>query len=77
MKYSKPAAAVAASLTMLGQPALAGGIAKPMMEPEVVMAPEVVATEAAAGSGGFVLPLMLLVLIAAVASSSGTDVPRE
>ena len=77
MKYMKPAAAVAASLTMMAHPAQAGGLARPAMEPEVVMAPEVVATEAAATSGGFILPLILLAVIAAAAASGGSDMPRE
>lgn len=73
MRYIKPAAAIAASLTIAAQPVHAGGVAQPMMEPEVVVA------ETAAGSGGFIVPLILLALIAAAASSGGggAEVPRE
>lgn len=71
MKYIRPAAAVAASLTIAAQPVHAGGVAEPMMEPEVVVA------ETAAASGGFVVPLLLLVVIAAAVASSGSDMPRE
>ena len=71
MKYSKPAAAVAAALSMTAAPLHAGNLAEPLVEQEV-LAPEVVATEAAAAStGGFILPLLLLAIIAAAASSSG------
>ena len=70
MKYLKPAAAVAAALSMSAAPVHSGGLAQPVMEPEVI------AEESAATStGGFVLPLFLLVILAAVASSS--DAPDE
>ena len=55
-------AAVLASL--VATPSLAGGMAEPVMEPEVVV-------EEAAGSsaGGILVPILALVLIAAVASN--------
>ncbi len=73
MKYTKPAAAIAASLSMLAGPTYAGGLAEPMMEPEVI------AEEAAAASGGFIVPLLFLVILAAAvsASSGGSSLPRE
>ncbi len=71
MKYVKPAATVAAALT-IGGSAQAGTLAAPAVEPEVVMAEETVVAGAAT-SGDFVVPLLLLFLIAAVAASSGSD----
>ena len=47
-------------------PLHAGGAAEPRMEPEV-LSPEIIAEEAAS-SGGFILPLIFLVIIATVAS---------
>ena len=46
---------------------LAGGMSEPVVEAEPVMEPEVVVSETGS-SGGFVVPLMLVALIAAVAS---------
>ena len=54
---------VVAMLTVFAGPTLAGGMAEPLMEPEVLV------EETAAGSGGIVIPLLLLAIIAAVASS--------
>ena len=73
MRYLKPAAAVAAAISMTAAPLHAGGAAEPRMEPEV-LAPEVIEAGAAT-SGGFILPLIFLVIIAAAASSGG--LPRE
>lgn len=71
----KPAAVAAATLSMSTAPLYAGGAAEPRVDPEV-MAPDVVATQAAASStGGFVLPLILLAIIAATVA--GSDTPRE
>lgn len=68
MNYIKPAAAAALGLSMISTPVLAGGMAEPMMEPEVVV------EESTGSSGGFVVPLILLALIVAIASSSdGAD----
>ncbi len=52
------------------QSAYAGGVAEPTMEQEVVVA------ETTASSGGFVLPLLLLVLIA-VAVSGTSSAPLD
>ncbi len=69
MKYLKPATAVAAAIAMTASQVSAGGLAEPMMEPEVI-------EEASASSGGFIIPLLLLVIIAAIASgSSGGSSP--
>jgi hypothetical protein len=55
--------ALAAALTAVATASFAGGLAEPVMEPEIVEA----ATSSSAG--GIVVPLLLLVLIAAAASS--------
>jgi len=52
--------------TFTGSAAFAGGMAEPVMEP--VMAP-VVVEEETGSSGGIVIPLLLLAVIAAVAAS--------
>lgn len=65
MELKKSIAIAAACLSLSSVHANAGGMAEPMMEPEVI------AEEAAAGSSGFVLPLLLLVLLAAAVSSGG------
>lgn len=52
-------------LALLGAPALAGGMAEPAMEPEVVKA------ETTHSSGGIIVPLLLLILVAAAVSSNG------
>ena len=54
--------ALAAVLTVAATTAFAGGMAEPVMEPEIVEA----ATSSSAG--GIVVPLLLLLLIAAAAS---------
>lgn len=64
MKYVKPAAAAAIGLSMISTSAMAGGMAEPMMEPEVVV------EESTGSSGGFIVPLLLLAVIVAVASGS-------
>ena len=81
MKYVKPATAVAAALSMAATPIHAGSLAQPAMEPEVaaaepVMEPESI-TAGAASSGGFVLPLIFLAILAAAMSSSGDGIPNE
>ena len=65
MKMKNSVALGAVCLTLASAPVHAGGMAEPLMEPEVI------AEEAEAGSSGFVLPLILLVLIAAVVSGGG------
>ncbi|WP_435257125.1 hypothetical protein ACSBLW_13435 [Thioclava sp. FR2] len=54
--------ALAAVLTVAATTAFAGGMAEPVMEPEIVEA----ATSSSAG--GVIVPLLLLLLIAAAAS---------
>lgn len=57
--------ALAALGTMVATaPVKAGGMAEPVMEPEVI-------AEETAASGGFVLPLILIALLVVAASSSG------
>jgi hypothetical protein len=61
--------ASAAIAGVLTAPALAGGMAEPVMEPEIIV-------EESTGTGsGWVVPLILIAIIAAVASSSGSDAP--
>jgi len=60
-------AAIAALST---SPAVAGGLAQPAVDPEVVMNPDAVAGQTV-GSGGFIVPLVLLAVIVAAASNSG------
>ena len=55
--------ALAAALTVVASASFAGGMAEPVMEPEIVDA----ATSSSAG--GIVVPLLLLLVIAAAASS--------
>ena len=45
----------------------AGGMAEP------VMAPEVIAEESSASSGGFLVPLVLLAVLVALVSNSGSE----
>lgn len=56
---------VACLCAALAGPAFAGGMAEPLMEPEVIV------EESSASSGGIVVPLLLIAIIAAVASGSG------
>lgn len=55
--------ALAAALTVAANTAFAGGLAEPVMEPEVVKA------STSSSAAGIVVPLLLLVLIAAAASN--------
>ena len=54
---------LAAAMTLSATAALAGGMAEPVMEPEVVEA------ATSSSSAGIIVPLLLLLLIAAAASS--------
>ena len=65
--------AAAAAFGLTATTAFAGGLSEPVVEAEPMMQPEVVVEESSGTSGGFVIPLMLLALIAAVASNSGGD----
>lgn len=61
---------LASAFTLTAVAAYAGGMAEPVMEPEVVKA----ATSSSAG--GVIVPLLLLLLVAAaVSSNNGTDSP--
>ena len=51
----------------ISNPALAGGMAEPLMEPEVIV------EESSASSGGIIIPLLLLAILVAVASGSGSS----
>ena len=64
---------VAFAALLTASTAFAGGMSEPVMEAEPMMQPEVVVEESSGTSGGFVIPLMLLALIAAIASNSGSD----
>ena len=57
---------LAAALTGLASTAFAGGMAEPVMEPEVI-----VEETSGTTAGGIVVPLVLLALIAAVALEAG------
>lgn len=57
--------AVLASVALMAGPALAGGMAEPIMEDEPVV------EAASASNAGIVIPLLLLLLVAAAASSGG------
>ena len=55
--------------SFLATTATAGGLAEPLVEPEVIMEPEVIAEETAS-SGNFLVPLLILAAIVAIASGS-------
>ena len=55
--------------TLISTSAFAGGVAEPMMEPEVI------AEEASAGSGGFLLPLLALAVLVVLISTDDDPVP--
>ena len=65
MNITKSAVLAITVLAVASSPALAGGQAEPIMEPEVI------AAESVGTAGGFVVPLILLAIIAAVAAGSG------
>ena len=58
--------ALAAALSFAASTAFAGGMAEPVMEPEVV------AAATSSSSGGIIIPLLLLLVVAA-AVSGGSD----
>ena len=70
MNYLKQTTAIAAAIAMTAVQASAGGLAEPMMEPEVI-------EESSASSGGFIVPLILLAVIVAIASSGGTPIETD
>ncbi len=59
--------AVSSLVALLAAPAFAGGVAEPVMEPEVV------AKATSSSAGGIIVPLLLLLIIAAAVSSNGTQ----
>ncbi len=63
--------ALAAMSLVTGSAAFAGGLAEPVMEPEVVEA------ATSSSSAGIIVPIILLLLIAAAASGGGDGRPRE
>lgn len=56
--------ALAAVLSVAASTAFAGGVAEPVMEPEVV------AARTSSSAGGIVVPLLLLLVVIAAASSN-------
>ena len=55
--------ALAAAVSLAASTAFAGGMAEPVMEPEVVV-------EKSSTSGGMVIPLLLLLVVAAAVASN-------
>ncbi|WP_343078987.1 hypothetical protein [Ostreiculturibacter nitratireducens] len=55
----------------MASPAFAGGMAEPVVEPEVIV------EDTAGTSGGIIVPLLLLVLIAVAVSHSDGDAARQ
>ena len=55
--------ALAAAVSLAASTAFAGGMAEPVMEPEVVV-------EKSSSSGGMVIPLLLLLVVAAAVASN-------
>lgn len=64
MTLKKLIATAVVGASMISAQAQAGGLAEPLMEPEVV-------SEETTSSGGFIIPLVILAVIVAVISSSG------
>ncbi|MGL4278747.1 MAG: hypothetical protein ACRCS0_00140 [Albidovulum sp.] len=55
--------ALAAAVSLAASTAFAGGMAEPVMEPEVVV-------EKSSSSGGILVPLLLLLVVAAAVASN-------
>ncbi|WP_212522882.1 hypothetical protein [Actibacterium sp. MT2.3-13A] len=55
--------ALAAALTLAATTAFAGGMAEPVMEPEVIV------EDSASSNGGILVPLLFVVMVAAVAAN--------
>ncbi|MEZ5771228.1 hypothetical protein LX70_02007 [Defluviimonas denitrificans] len=55
--------ALAAAVSLAASTAFAGGMAEPVMEPEVVV-------QKSSSSGGIVVPLLLLLVVAAAVASN-------
>jgi hypothetical protein len=62
---------MAAMAAVFGTSAMAGGLAEPVMEPEVVEA------QAGSSAAGIVVPILLLLLIAAAVSGGDDDPSGE
>ena len=62
--------ALAAALSLGTTSAFAGGYSAPVVEPEPIMEPQVVVEETAGTAGGIVVPLLLLAVVAAVATAN-------
>ena len=60
---------VASAALFCSSAAFAGGVAEPIMEPEVIV------EEASASSGGYLLPLLVLAILVALIADSGSDAP--
>ena len=69
MDYKKPLALAAVAVALAAAPLHAGGVAEPVMEPEVIV------EESSASSGGYLLPLLLIAVLVAVASSGSDSTP--
>lgn len=65
------AIAFAAAIAVVSQPAFATGLAETLVEPEVI-----VEETRNPGSGGFIIPLLLLAAIVAVTSGGGDPIPK-
>ena len=61
---------IATAFMVAATQATAGGMTEPLVEQEVVMAPEQVA-QGVAGSGGFIVPLLILAVVALAVSTTG------
>jgi len=55
--------ALAAALSLAATTAFAGGMAEPMMEPEVIV------EDSASSNGGILVPLLFIAMVAAVAAN--------
>lgn len=64
MENSMKKLALAAVISLSASTAFAGGMAEPVMEPEVMV------EEASSSSGNIVVPLLVVLLLAAAASSN-------
>jgi len=58
---------LASTMILMTAPVFAGGMAEPVMEPEVV------AAATSSSSAGIIVPLLLLLLIAAAVAGSSSD----
>ena len=59
--------ALAALLSVVSTAGFSGGMAEPVMEPEVV------AAATSSSSGGIIIPLLLLLIVAAAVSGGGSE----